>query len=169
MMISRSVILACFLAGSSAAFAVQQPPPPAFAVRSNVLQTSNVLRMSGGDAPELSVRNGENTYTINISRVDCRDLMLFSHSTPLRVATSYTLPGSCCCRCEKGTKLIRKYFPTRHCCWVSHCFRCFPRHQRRRGLSRNCCSESRSTKGRFSVPHKSLVGIVGKIYRSLLL
>jgi len=49
-MISRSVILACFLAGSSSAFAVQQPPPPTFAVRSNVLQQSNVLRMSGGDA-----------------------------------------------------------------------------------------------------------------------
>lgn len=53
-MISRSVIIACLLAGTSAAFAVQQPTPPTFAVRSNVLQNSNVLRMSGGDAPELS-------------------------------------------------------------------------------------------------------------------
>lgn len=53
-MISRSVILACFLAGSSAAFAVQQPSPPTFSVRSSVLESSNVLRMSGGEA-ELSV------------------------------------------------------------------------------------------------------------------
>lgn len=52
-MVSRSIILACFLAGSSAAFAVQQPAPPTFAVRSNVLQSSNVLRMSGGEV-ELS-------------------------------------------------------------------------------------------------------------------
>lgn len=45
-MLRRTVLLACFLFGSSAAFAVVQPTPtpPAFAVR------SNVLKMSGGDA-----------------------------------------------------------------------------------------------------------------------
>jgi hypothetical protein len=57
MMISRSVVLGCFLAGSSAAFAVHQPAPPAYGVRSKVIESSNVLRMSGGQDPELSVRN----------------------------------------------------------------------------------------------------------------
>ena len=57
-MVGRSVFLAaCFLAGSSAAFAVQQPVAPTFAARSSLIHhKSNVLNMSGGDAaPELSV------------------------------------------------------------------------------------------------------------------
>jgi len=49
----RSVILAFFLAGSSAAFAIQQPK--AMGVGSSLLD-SKVLKMSGGEStPELSV------------------------------------------------------------------------------------------------------------------
>ena len=54
-MVGRSVFLACFLAGSSAAFAVQQPVAPTFAARSSIIHKSNVLNMAGGEA-ELSVR-----------------------------------------------------------------------------------------------------------------
>jgi len=58
-MFGRSVLLAYFLVGSSAAFAVrQQPAPPAFDVRSHVhIEKSNSLGVSGRDSPELSVRN----------------------------------------------------------------------------------------------------------------
>ena len=57
-MFGRTVFLACILAGSSAAFAVQQHPASTFAVRSNM----QPLKMTGGaavsnilDSSELSV------------------------------------------------------------------------------------------------------------------
>lgn len=52
-MVGFKLLLLCLLAGSSSAFAVQQPTQQAFLSKS----TQTALRMSGGDAtPELKVR-----------------------------------------------------------------------------------------------------------------
>lgn len=116
----RSVILAFFLAGSSAAFAIQQPK--AMGVRSSLLD-SKVLKMSGGEStPELSVSPCKQRLILT-THFQFHVYLRENNIMYCIITVATARPVSRCRggRYQKGTKFLWKYFQAWNCRRMSPC------------------------------------------------